>query len=216
MVPALCLLALALTGCTTSNPIGTSLLDITGESRVTKVEPGLFGLFPLFEQHEAFSVNGLLPMPDVGLQFHFTGEGDPTSAIGIAVAQSYKIIGESEGASRSDVTAIRTNLDRVQLLTLRLATEDQRINSLRTELRNLSTNDQRNVSISNLVNSINRELHHLTLQQTTNRSQLRAAQEQLSESANKPGITIARWRARDSIHGLSRSLPTWRAAWAIC
>src|SRR5262245_44692785 len=97
----LILLVCLSTACSSGRkPISVSLLDVTGESRVTKLKSGIF---TLFEQHEAFSVNGLLHMPDVGQLYYFPGNGDPTSALGIAVAQSYKLIGESEVPAPEDV-----------------------------------------------------------------------------------------------------------------
>jgi hypothetical protein len=196
----LILSAFALTGCTsTRRPISTSLLDITGESRVTKLKSRSFPWFPLFEQHEAFSVNGLLHMPEVGQEFHFPGRGDPTSAIGIAVAQSYKLIGESEVPSSNDVLAVRTNLDEVQFLTLRLVAQNADINRLRVELRALSTNGQESASATSLATNITMELTTLVNDQTATRSNLFQAQARLRQAASTPGIIVARWQATNTV-----------------
>jgi hypothetical protein len=188
--------AIALYGCgTTQQPISTSLLDITGESRVTKLKSRDFPYYyTLFEQHEAFSVNGMLQMPDVGQEFYLPGKGDPTSAIGIAVAQSYKLIGESEIPSPKEVEGVRTNLDEVQFWTLRLVALSADVNSLRAQV---STNQQTTVSTNFVAANIMQDLNNLLTEQTTARSNLLNAQTNL-RGAIKPGIIIARWQAKDS------------------
>ena len=201
-----------LSSCTTSDPIGTSLLDITGESRVTKLKATDFPWhYTLFEQHEAFAVNGLLQMPDVGQLFFFPGKGDPTSALGIAEGQSYKLIGQSEIPTPSNVEAVRMNLDAYQSWVVRTAVLDADIKNLEARLLNLSTNTQANQVFNALTSNLKANLDDLLQEQKETRSNRTKAQIRLRHSL-KPGIIIARWRATDSGSASLSAAPTGNAA----
>lgn len=109
---------IAATGCqpVASRPISTSLQDLLVESTPIKG--------PILEHHEVFSIAGLLPMPDVGVFYHypvhqrfpFWGRTiPPSAAIGINRSKSCRLTGTiGETVSCSDVDAIVDKIVDVQ------------------------------------------------------------------------------------------------------
>lgn len=186
---------LVLAGCSLQRgPIRTSLVDVTGESRSISVYTHWFSPFPVAVHRQATSIGGLLQMPDVGQQFQFSGGDDVTTAIGVAVVQSYRLIGESDTPgsacspkeSWSRVQDVRDALERVQTYALDatiLAAEVQM-------LREQSAKGDDDL----LKSALDKKSASLAAKERA----LESAKNDLRVAAKTPGIVIARWSASGS------------------
>ncbi len=181
-----------LAGCSAEqNPMRTSLVDITGESRTVPVYTDWFHLFPIAEHRQATSVAGVLLMPDVGQEFQFSGGHDVTTAVGVAVLQSYRLIAESEppadacghDAPGAAVTAVRDALERSQQYALDASAMAVELAALRGQLK------------SGGDDTVKAEIKRRTLDLAEKERHLQRAKDDLRLAANRPGIMIARWKA---------------------
>ena len=165
-----------------SGPIRTSLVDLTGEARSVSVgAPGFFSA-EIATHKQALSIGGLLNIPDVGQEFEFPGKDDVTTAVGISVVQSYRLIGE--GGAPDDptlVTQVRGALEEVQQLALRATTAAAELSERANAGEDLPTAGAR-VSIETLRERRDRA-----------EAELEAGRKRLNHLANTPGIIIARW-----------------------
>jgi len=153
----------------------------------------------------------LLQIPDVGQVYHFPGTGSPTSAIGIAIAQSYRLVGVSEVPTAIDVTEVRDTLERVQLLTVTLSALNEQIGRLRSELERvaktstegktekLGPQEYQTTASKALVWNMTNELTRLDQDRRNTFLNLSNAQVALRTAANKPGIVIAEWKMKEDL-----------------
>jgi len=170
---------------TADSPIRTALVDLTGESRTIEVYTTswferLFG--PIAIHRQALSIGGLLSIPDVGQEFQWPGDRDVTTAVGIAVAQSYKLIGEIEapGDGKPSVTDVRNALERVQDLAMQVSLVAAEVGILEQE------------------SQASERIHDLRSKRDRLEEKLASANEALRIAANTPGIVIARWSSQQA------------------
>jgi hypothetical protein len=170
-------------------PMRTALFDLTGESRSVRVYPVkcnvLARLFdcPVAVHRQAVSIPGLLNVPDVGQLFHFPGHRDVTTATGVAVVQSYRLIGETEPevTPPGTVACVRNALERAQASAFeatRLAKELERLR-MPSKAENVATEQDE-------IDTAARRLRKAE-------QELAKANEALRKAANQPGVVVARW-----------------------
>jgi len=168
-----------------SSPLRTALVDITGESRTIEVYPPGVSPWPIAVHKQALSIGGLLNIPDVGQEFEFPGSRDVTTAVGIAVAQSYRLVGEAEVPPEWDVvTRVRAALEETQALALDASLLTAEIAALKSRMRDEGGDfDQA-------------ELKARILERVAVERDLKVARAKLRDLANTPGVVIARWDAK--------------------
>lgn len=184
-------LAAMLAGCSSSiaHPIRTSLIDITGESRQIDVPSGWSFLGPIAQHRQATSVAGLLHIPDAGQEFQFSGGDDVTTAVGVAVLQSYRLIGEADCIDGADkVRAARAALEGAQEAASVVSSTTLDIASARRELAAAGEPDRA---------PWRARIDVLVARRDQEEGALAAAREALRAAANQTGIMIARWDARE-------------------
>ncbi|MFG0252517.1 MAG: hypothetical protein ACF8NJ_06550 [Phycisphaerales bacterium JB038] len=185
--------AASLTACgSRSSPIRTALIDITGESRSVPVyhESDWFKMFPIAEHRQALSIGGLLNVADVGQEFNLPGNRDVTTATGIAVVQSYRLVGEADVPEDwNQVTAVRDALETAQARALDASILAAEIAALMREARDASGRAR-----ASLVQTLGQRRQELTEAEQA----LSEARDHLREAANTPGIVIARWSTTES------------------
>lgn len=163
-------------------PLRTALVDLTGESRTVRVYPSSLSPFPIALHKQAVSIGGLLNIPDVGQEFEFPGHNDVTTAVGIAVVQSYRLIGEADmDASGEMVPKVRRQLEEVQSLALEASLLTTQVAQSRA---NLAQREDARLAA---------ELARLETHRDKLESDLRIASDLLRDLASTPGIIVARW-----------------------
>ncbi len=169
----------------------TAIIDLTGESRVVRSKGGPFDLVTIASHHQAVSIAGILQMPDIGQEFNFPAKHDITTAVGIAVAQSYRLIGEADvpdGWNR--VTEVRAALEEVQAEALRASLLTMEIVRLRRTAEGL----RRSGDLEGAVRAEN-DAAEMATERSGIEEELRKAEKRLRDVANTPGIIVARWKA---------------------
>lgn len=200
--------ALSAGGCAQRGaPMHTAIIDLTGESRVVRSKGGPFDLVTIASHHQTVSIAGILQMPDVGQGFNFPAKHDITTAVGIAVAQSYRLIGEADvpdGWNR--VTEVRAALEDVQAEALRASLLTMEIVRLRRTAEGLC----RSRDLEGTVRAKNDAAIAATTERNGVEEELRKAEKRLREVANTPGIIVARWKA-DRSGGGAWTSARWEA-----
>ncbi|MCC6677283.1 MAG: hypothetical protein IT436_09065 [Phycisphaerales bacterium] len=198
------LLMLLAGGCAdrASQPMSTALFEVTGESGVLEVKAGLLDSGTIMEHHVAISLPGMLPVADVGQQFHFPAKSAPTAAIGAAVLQSYRLIGETCAPAQCQVMRVRELIDEVQARQIEVAAGRIEISRLRTQLESIGGgrgSDKPGLAaadaMAGLVSSVREDLDCRVRRQATTEILLSDSLAKLREAAATPGILIARWSA---------------------
>jgi len=167
----------------------TAIVELTGEAREISVFPSPHSPVAVASHRQMLSIGGLINLPDVGQQVQFPGRDDVTTAVGIAVAQSYRIVGETELPTEaaagpdgelklSAVGQVRDALERVQALALEASL-------LTSEIHSMPFDDPLRESL----------LEDRTRRRAQVEADLGQAQADLRRAANRPGIVVARWNA---------------------
>lgn len=169
-----------------SRPISTSLQDLLVESKPVSG--------PVLKHHEVFSIAGLLPMPEVGVLYHYPTKQrfpnwhktvPPSAAIGIARDQTYRLTGTAEYDETYDFSNFIALVNTVQGKAAEAIKTQVEIAAALAEL-DATKDESKKTEIRNRIKAL----------QTTAGSQeiaLMTALAALDEATNKPGVIIAEW-----------------------
>ena len=119
--------AMCFVGCeSSSSSKAASIADMTLETRTHR------GL--ILKHSEILSINGLIPIPDVGLVYHHALGKNPMTTLAISRDHSYRLVGyTSDSPTWEDVIGVRDRIDRIQQLTARAVAVTTAISTVRAQ-----------------------------------------------------------------------------------
>lgn len=168
-------------GCrTATRPISTSIEDLISESKPVAG--------PALEHHEVFSIGGVLPIPDVGLFYHYPSHQrfphqlrtlPPGTAVGISRNQSYRI--ETVMGANLATKEVDEVVEAIEGVN-QVVREAIALMLLKAQLQNTSGTTNHRAEVEALEKQIQLIDANVTVKLEIAR-----------KAANRPGIIVANW-----------------------
>lgn len=212
-------LAHAAGGCAAAPPpISTSLTDLSFEAR------SFDG--PLLSHTEIVSLAAQLPMPEVGMIYHYQPRPTlwskivrfcitlrwpdpklPPSTIAlISRDHSFELVGESVAAAREDDQELQDRVIAIRRSLLELRDLSAELTRLATQVaileRTLEQPDD--AVVRSAMAESSRQLARLVDRKNGLEQEARSARDELEQHLDRPGIVIARWSRKSSSGGSAR------------
>lgn len=217
----LSVVASGLGACSSLPPMSTSLVDLTFETK--------YHADPLFPSSQIVGINGLVPSPDVGLNYYYPpkpnwwerlwGAEDtpPYAAIAVSRDHSFRMVGTLPDGPKAQeqVADVRFRLETIAQLTSKQASLLGRIAALTAVMEKDSTGEGGDTRADGT--DVEARLQKLRQQRDDCEDELVEARDGLADYLKEnPGVLIARWTAKKegSAEAKAGELGSLTSAWS--